>query len=83
LILNLSIQNDDYEKLLKNELIKDKSSSEYERLSRIAGIKLKLAISYLQFSALSSQLGKHEEANKNVHKSLGEFKVIIEICHAY
>jgi hypothetical protein len=59
LVFNLSVQGEDYQKLLKSEQLKDRGSADYEKLSKIASIKLKLAITYLQFSALSSQLGKH------------------------
>lgn len=42
-----------------------------------------IAMCYLHFSALSSQLGKHEEAKRSVQKSLDQFKILCSYCEVY
>jgi hypothetical protein len=70
LIFNLSAQGEDCQQLLKSQSLGDRTSADYLKLSKAVNTKLKSAISSLQFSALSSQLGKHKEAKKIVGKGL-------------
>lgn len=54
--------------------LKDKSSSQYINLCRTLKIKQGIAVSFLRFSALSSQLENHTEAKSSVNKALSELK---------
>jgi hypothetical protein len=74
LIFNLSVPSDP-----KAENLKDGG---YDKLAKAANTKLKLAISYLQLSALSSELGKHMEANNMAKQSLAEFQALADICYS-
>lgn len=83
LIYNLSNSADEGKNLKMTTDVNDSGSEENKRVSKIMNQKLNIALCYLQFSALSSQLGKHDEARRSVERSLEQFKLLHNFCHSY
>jgi hypothetical protein len=59
------------------------SSPAYHHFSNFVQKRLNLAIYYLKFSAVNSQIKKHQVALDSAYKALSIFKLVCEECYKY
>ena len=69
--------------MIMNSQLTNISSFSYINLSNIISKRLQISFYYLQFSALSSQMNKHEVALGSALNALTTLKQICEECYNY
>ena len=69
--------------IIINSQINDPSSTSFINLSTLVTKRLQMSFYYLQFSALSSQMGKHEVALGSALNALSMLKSLSVECYSF
>lgn len=68
---------------IMNGLLSNPSSMQFINLSNLVAKRIQISLYYLQYSALSSQLDKHEVALGSALNALATLKKVCEECYNY